>query len=62
MGKVTLTAGALLRREIRRALDKNGIAYIEDKGWLDSQFVITADNATIRRIRGWVKQFEEEDA
>lgn len=39
--KITTTAGALVRRAVRRELQRNGLAFTEDKGLLDSQFVIT---------------------
>ncbi len=35
-----ITVGLLLRGEFRRALQRAGIRFVEDKGFLDSQFVI----------------------
>lgn len=38
----TYIIGALNRRGFRRSLESAGLAYAEDKGLLDSQFVVTA--------------------
>jgi hypothetical protein len=39
--KITQRSGALVRRQVRRELQKTGVSFTEDKGLLDSQFVIT---------------------
>lgn len=40
-GRITWTVGRLHRRDIRRFLDRIGARYAEEKGLLDSQFVVT---------------------
>ena len=40
LARVTYTIGALVRRDFRRFLDRHGIIYSEDKGCLDSQFIV----------------------
>lgn len=61
MGKLPLTVGALLRRDVRRALDRAGIEYTEDKGWFDSQFIVTVNDAQRRAIGAWVASVNAED-
>lgn len=39
--KITITVGGLLRRGVRRQLQQRSITFTEDKGLIDSQFVIT---------------------
>ena len=48
---VTYTVGAIPRREIRRWLQRHGATYTEDKGWFDSQFVVSGSNELHRRFR-----------
>lgn len=36
----TIIAGVLVRREIRRALQAHNINFVEEKGFLDSQFTL----------------------
>ena len=45
--KATGTIGRLYAREFRRALCARGLSFTEDKGWLDSQFIITAELSEI---------------
>ncbi|WP_103171548.1 hypothetical protein [Paracoccus sp. SY] len=40
MAKAVITADFTVRRSFRRWLDREGLAYTEDAGWLNSQFVI----------------------
>ncbi len=45
------TVGAMLRRPFRRLIMYHGLEYIEDKGWLDSLFVIRGDAASLLRFQ-----------
>jgi hypothetical protein len=55
MYKLTWTVGALFRRQIRRELQRNGIAFTEDKGFLDSQFVVRTDSkAKYIALKAWM--------
>jgi hypothetical protein len=51
-----LIAGALLRRELRVALDMGGIKYREHKGLLDSDFVITTTPAVFAVLDRWLQR------
>jgi len=51
MGKEVFVVGLLLRRQFRRILRQFDVEFIEDKGWLDSQFKVTGSYAEIRRLR-----------
>lgn len=51
--------GALLRRAFRRACDRMAIHYTEDKGWLDSQFIVTGDSRAIDQL---AEAFRETDS
>lgn len=42
--KITVTIGALARRHVRRELQSLPAAFTEEKGFLDSQFIITELN------------------
>jgi hypothetical protein len=44
------SAGALVRRHLRAALDSMGAEWREYKGWLDSEFVVTATLNQHRRL------------
>lgn len=39
--QITQRSGALVRRQVRRELQRAGVTFREDKGLLDSQFLIT---------------------
>jgi len=49
--RITLTAGVVVRRPIRRIIREYGLAYDEDKGWLDSHFVISGPAEKIIALR-----------
>jgi hypothetical protein len=50
-------AGALVRRPLRRYLDRQGIRYREEKGWFDSQFIIlNATTFQIADIIAWIER------
>ena len=40
--RTTITCGALIRRQVRAALEVRHVPYSEHKGWLDSVFVVDA--------------------
>jgi hypothetical protein len=43
--------GALVRREFRRGLQLYGLDYSEDKGLIDSQFVVTGEEDRLARFK-----------
>lgn len=50
----TVTAGALVRRPVRRLLNEiasEGVSYVEDKGFVDSQFVITGPRNVVAAVQ-----------
>lgn len=51
----TYIIGALDRRVFRRSLESAGIAYLEDKGFLDSQYVVTATERQHQLIQKWIR-------
>lgn len=53
MSREVFTVGALLRRPFRRALDAAEIVYREDKGLLDSQFIVIGSDAEVDAVREW---------
>lgn len=61
MYKITTTVGAAIRRPIRRQLQQmNGVTFTEDKGLLDSFFVIKTRNETTHRaIMLWLKRISQ---
>lgn len=52
----TYIIGALNRRGFRRSLESAGLAYAEDRGFLDSQFVVTASVNHHRMIQKYIKE------
>ena len=58
--RTSFTVGAMFRREVRRLLRSMDIAYSEDKGWLDSHFVVSGDDATVRRFLTIMEEFAEQ--
>ncbi|GAC1533571.1 MAG: hypothetical protein NVS3B1_27920 [Marmoricola sp.] len=55
----SLEVGALIRRQVRVALDVAGIRYREHKGLLDSSFVVTATQSEWAAIQGWVRSVND---
>jgi hypothetical protein len=62
MGTVSapFTVGALLRRSFRRELIASGLTFTEDKGLLDSLFVVKATPDVIEVIQSAVDDYNEE--
>lgn len=54
MSTFVLTAGAVLRRQVRTQLLANNIKFVENKGFLESDFIITADERTVKILKQWV--------
>lgn len=50
----TYVIGALGRSQFRRSLQAGGVSYVEDKGILDSQFVVDATPEQHRIIIKWI--------
>lgn len=57
-----VTAGALIRRPIRRWLMAQGVSFVEDKGLLDSTFVLTGEAGEIDRLGLAFRRFFEDMA
>lgn len=58
-GVLRVTAGALVRREVRALADMFGLAYVEHKGLLDSIFVLYGDDGQLSKMLVRVKSFGE---
>jgi len=52
----TFLVGALCRRQFRRRLMQEGLPFREDKGWLDSLFVVEGDVILLRNLQQWVQR------
>lgn len=48
LGSVPCVVGILYRKEFRRLLERYDAKFSEDKGWLDSQFVVHWPNEILR--------------
>lgn len=55
-GRFTLTAGALLRGIVRKASIKAGVDYYEEKGFLESVFVIRGSSDRIITLHNFLKK------
>ena len=55
--RTTFIIGRLYARDVRRALREYGLEFTEERGWLDSQFVVTGPRSKIvsfvRALRAW---------
>jgi hypothetical protein len=56
MDRFVFTAGIGLRSEVRRWLARNGVQFREDKGFLDSQFVVWGSPAVVRFVSSRIRQ------
>ena len=54
-----ITAGALVRRDVRAVLDLWGLTYREHKGWLESTFVVEGTAADKHRVDAWLRRVNE---
>lgn len=61
MDKATFVIGALLRRGFRRLLQDNDdiFTFTEDKGFLDSQFIVKGSAENIYRLLGKVRNIDD---
>ncbi len=50
----TFEIGALLRRSFRRTCLELGVDYTEEKGWLDSFFVVEGTREQIVRLNNYL--------
>lgn len=56
---IPVTVGAAIRRPFRRMLDRKGISYTEDKGFLDSQFILRPVSSEQHAdLLAWVRAIE----
>ena len=53
------TSGALVRGSIRRACMLLDLDYREDKGWLDSYFMVSGPADKVQRLEDWARSFDE---
>jgi len=56
-----MVVGALLRRTLRRSLDRAGISYTEDKSLFDSQFVVQVTPQQEARLKAWVQEVNKDE-
>ncbi len=54
----TITAGILVRGELRRLLFTQNIEFTEDKGWLDSCFKVKVTPDQLAKIRKAIAKYE----
>lgn len=57
---VEYTMGLLVRRDFRRFLNTFDVSYSEDKGFLDSQFIVTGSENDIEEISSAVDRANAE--
>lgn len=62
MATMTVTAGALVRGQLRRGLQDmkwmgHGVEWEEDKGWLDSVFYIRGPRDIIKQLGDILDQY-----
>lgn len=61
-GYVPVTAGVVIRGQLRKAALLSGIDYYEDKDWLESTFIFRGPADKLMRFYKWAKQnFGDED-
>lgn len=60
MARLSFTVGALWRRSVRRALIKGGWPFTEDKGLLDSQFVVEGSVEQLERLQTKLHQWSQQ--
>ena len=58
MVRDTVTAGALVRRQVRAALDVAGLAWREHKGWTASTFAVSGTSGQMRHARRLIAQID----
>jgi hypothetical protein len=56
----TFNVGLLLRRQFRRLLMSEGLDFSEDKGFLNSLFVVRAEPKIIQALRETVDDFNRD--
>lgn len=61
MTRRTYTAGFLIRRDFRAALDQVEASWREYKGLLDSVFVVEAPPQVHQAIRSWIAKIVNEE-
>ncbi len=55
----TFTVGLLLRRQFRRLLIEEGLAFQEDRGWINSLFAVTGPSRHISFLRQLARDWQE---
>lgn len=52
----TFVVGALNRRAFRRMAMSKGLSFSEDRGWLDSFFVVRGNGFRLNELQQWVQR------
>jgi hypothetical protein len=60
-GRVNLTAGLAIRGAIRRGAISYGVNYYEEKGWLDSVFVLRGPAERVIQLKKAIEKTFGED-
>jgi hypothetical protein len=55
-------SGAIVRGQMRRAMMSLGLDFKEEKGWLDSYFLVSGPPDKLRQFYDWVAALEAEEA
>jgi hypothetical protein len=50
------TSGAIMRGAMRRAMMSLGLDYKEEKGWLDSYFIVSGPRSKVQLFYDWAKE------
>lgn len=60
MATFTFTVGRLWTRPVRRTLQEHGYTFTEDKGFLNSQFVVTGPVESLALLRQALDRWSKE--
>ena len=58
MAQIEFTAGCMIRQKIRRELLRNGFEFTEDKGFLNSFFIVKGSQEDIDAINKAIYEFQ----
>lgn len=58
MSRLSCTVGLLYRRDFRRALQRLGLDFVEERGLLDSHFTITGPSDRLRALQCVLREAE----
>lgn len=60
-GRILCTAGVIIRGQIRQAAIRCGVDYYEEKGWLESTFILRGPADRVIRLKTLLEQHFGED-